>query len=111
MITDPIKTILERIEEAGKVKRPKQSEIFILSPKDISPNRMDKDLEKKSVKQLKAMAKAKGIKNYAKLRKSGLADVLGKDNGKSFAVGKKGEARVGKKPGKRLAYEKRNKSV
>jgi hypothetical protein len=52
------------------------------------------------------MAKAKGIKNYvnvAKRRKSGLVDVLGKDNGTSFAVGKKGDARVGKKPGKRLA--------
>jgi hypothetical protein len=41
-----------------------------------------------TAKRLKAM----GIKSYAKLRKSGLVDVLGKDNGKSFAVGKKGEA-------------------
>jgi hypothetical protein len=107
MITDPIKTILEKIDEAGKVKRPKQCDIFILSPKDIKPKRMDKALEKKTITQLKAMAKAKGIKNYAKLRKSGLVDVLGKDNGKTFVVGKKGEARVGKKPGKRLAYEKK----
>jgi hypothetical protein len=109
MITDPIKTILERIDEAGKVKRPKQSEIFILSPKDIpQPKSMDKQLEKKTVAQLKKLAKAKGIKGSEKMRKTGLVDVLSaKDNKWNFAVGKKGNARVGKAKGARLAFDKK----
>lgn len=72
---------------------------------------MDKDLklEKKTVAQLKKMDKERGIKGYAKMRKTGLVDVLGVDNEKEFAVGKRGNARVGKVKGKRLADHKNKK--
>ena len=72
----------------------------------------DKQLEKDTVTQLKKMAKQKGVRTKVadKMRKTGLVDVLGKDNKKSFAVPKRGEARVGKKPGARLAFHnKKNK--
>jgi hypothetical protein len=68
---------------------------------------MDKQLEKKTVTQLKKMAKAKGIKGADKMRKTGLVDVLGKDTKMKFAVGKKGDARVGKGKGARLAFDKK----
>jgi hypothetical protein len=66
----------------------------------------DKSLEKKTVAQLKRMAKANGIKYYSTMRKTGLVDVLGIDNKKEFTVGKKGNARVGKAKGKKLADHK-----
>ena len=62
----------------------------------------DKRLEKKTVAQLRKMAKAKGARAKVadKMRKTGLVDVLGKDNKKHFAVPKRGEARVGQIKGR-----------
>jgi hypothetical protein len=67
----------------------------------------DKSLEKKTVTQLKKLSKARGTKGYAKMRKTGLVDVLGIDSKKEFAVGKNGNARVGNAIGKKLAYHKK----
>lgn len=68
---------------------------------------VDKQLKMKTVATLKKMAKKDGVRARVanKMRKTGLVDVLGKDNKKTFAVPSKGEARVGKKPGKRLAFD------
>jgi hypothetical protein len=104
--------IIDIINPQSAPKKPKMKDIFILSSKNITkPVSMDKSLDKKTVVQLKKMAKAKGIKGYQTMRKTGLIDVLGVDDGKHFAVqlGKKGNARVGKAKGKRLAFDKSKK--
>jgi hypothetical protein len=102
--------IIDIINSQSAPKKPKMKDIFILSSKNITkPVSMDKSLDKKTVVQLKKMAKAKGIKGYQTMRKTGLIDVLGVDDGKHFAVGKKGNARVGKAKGKRLAFDKSKK--
>ena len=92
-----------------KPKKPKMKDIFVM-PKKISDKDItmvsDKDLSKLTLVQLKKMAKQRGVKNFSSYRKSGLVDVLGKDNKKQFAVPKKGGARVGQKRGARLAFDK-----
>lgn len=96
-----------------KPKKTRMKDIFVM-PKKISDKSItmvsDKELSKLTLAQLQKMAKQKGVKNYSSYRKAGLADVLGKDNKKQFAVPHKGGARVGKKRGARLAFDKPKKS-
>ena len=107
--------LFDLINNPPKPKKPKMKDIFILK-KGIAKSQpsmpTDKQLEKKTVAQLRKMAKAKGVRaNVAdKMRKTGLVDVLSMDNKKHFAVPKRGEARVGKKTGARLAFHKKKKS-
>jgi hypothetical protein len=103
--------LMDLINNPPKPKKPKMKDIFIFK-KSISLSMSNKELEKKTVVQLRKMAKEKGVSATVanKMRKAGLVDVLGKDNKMTFAVPKKGEARVGKQAGARLAYHKKKKS-
>ena len=107
--------LFDLINNPPKPKKPKMKDIFILK-KGIAKSQTsmptDKQLEKKTVAQLRKMAKAKGVRAKVadKMRKTGLVDVLGMDNKKHFAVPKRGEARAGKRAGARLAFHKKKKS-
>lgn len=91
-------------------KKPKMKDIFVMpnkiSSKDIKMV-SDKDLSKLTLVQLKKIAKERGVKNYSSYRKAGLIDKLNVDSKLKFSVPKKGEARVGKKKGAPLAFDKK----
>lgn len=91
-------------------KKPRMKDIFVM-PKKISDKDItmvsDKDLSKLTLVELKKIAKQRGVKNYSSYRKAGLIDRLNTDNKLHFSVPHKGGARVGKKRGARLAFDKK----
>lgn len=104
---DILNTLVNDIER--KPKKIKNEDIFIIEKK-ISHNSIkhmpsSHDLQKKTVPELKKLAKASGLKNYSTYRKAGLISVLSQDNKHHFTVPSKGQARVGAPKGARLAFD------